>query len=74
MGALKKRGTALLLAALMILAAIGIGQLRKERYLLPQDTGVPLDSVFAGAGVLGAAACAAALYGALQWRRSRKAR
>ncbi len=41
----------------------------------PYDkTGVPLDSVFAGAGVLGAAACAAALYGALQWRRSRKAR
>ncbi len=37
-------------------------------------TGVPLDSVFAGAGVLGAAACAVALYGALQWRRSRKAR
>ena len=44
MGALKKRGTALLLAALMILAAIGIGQLRKEQYLLPQDTGVPLDN------------------------------
>ncbi|WP_195279452.1 TPM domain-containing protein [Clostridium sp. J1101437_171009_A5] len=44
MGALKKRGTALLLAVLMILAAIGIGQLRKEQYLLPQDTGVPLDN------------------------------
>ncbi len=41
----------------------------------PYDkTGVPLDGVLVGAGVLGVAACAAALYGALQWRKSRKAR